>query len=78
MLLEQSRAGAGMEAHLPIIGLIDPGQKSQQRRFSHAIGTDQPDPFPGLEFKTDVAEQGAFVEAAAQRRATEEQHCHIV
>ena len=47
LLAQQGDAGAGVQAHLAVVGPVEAGQDAQQRRLADAVGADQADALAG-------------------------------
>ena len=72
---KQRDAGAGVQADLAGVGLVEAGEDAQQRRLADAVGADQADALAGVQLEAEVLEQRVGVEAAAEVRATEQATC---
>ena len=66
LLAEQGDAGAGVQAHLAVVGLVEAGEEPHEGRLADAVGTDQADALAGVQLEADVLEQRPLVEAAQQ------------
>jgi len=51
--------------NLAIVWLIEPREQAQQGGLANAVGADEPDTLAGVQLKSRVLEEGAFVKAAA-------------
>ena len=72
LLAQQGDAGAGVEAHVAVVGPVEAGEQAQQRGLADAVGADEADALAGVQLEADVLEQRPFVEAARQAGATQQ------
>lgn len=74
VLFEEGVAAVGMPFHAAGVGLVEAGQDPQERRFSNAIGADDPDFLPGPNVEGDVLEDGLEIELAGEILDSEKNH----
>jgi hypothetical protein len=74
LLAEQGDASAGMEANLSIIRPVEAGEKAQERCLAHAVGANQANALAGVKLEPKILEEGAFVKAAGETRAAQQDH----
>jgi hypothetical protein len=66
LLLQQGGTGARVPSHLAVVRAINTCQQPQQCGLAHAIGSNQPDPIAGVQFKANVLEKRAFIKPATE------------
>src|SRR5260370_1103314 len=71
---KQADAGAGMEAHLALVGPVEVGEQTQQSGLAGAVGADQADALAGMDLEADVLEQRSLVETAGEAETAQQQH----
>src|SRR5262249_27839722 len=74
LLAQQGGAGAGVQADLALVGLVEPGEQAEQGGLADAVGADQTDPVAGEQLETEIGEEGLLIESAGKLGAAQQQH----